>query len=332
MTQDQITQHRITQHKTLGTSLSWSSVFGGLARKGLFWETRTGNVVRFTFGWVACWNHACNCFATSELGQESCQPITCKLGYVRRNASSGSIAAETTCCEESCHLFACPPRYTHKSTSLMIVGKISACCEKSCALFICEGTRKISFSSKIPGTSSNCCESTTITTTHQHSCRLTTKRICSLTWSIEKGIKGQNWQQVFAIQFEGLRFEVTFFKHKIESHSYSYIHLRYLFYMYLYLDIFVSWQIFSQIWPIDLHHVSRFQFTLMHAPTKSLPKARWPEGWDPVYQLHISGVESSSISWRRGSGGGGTGPCSGDALALPITEERWLSCKQPSSM
>eukprot|EP00434_Breviolum_minutum_P020958 symbB.v1.2.018488.t1/scaffold1477.1/size133841/2 len=94
--------------------------------------------------------------------QESCQLITCKLGYIRRNASSGSIAAETTCCEESCHLFACPPRYTHKSTSLMIVGKISACCEKSCALFICEGTKKISFSSTIPGTSSNCCESTTL--------------------------------------------------------------------------------------------------------------------------------------------------------------------------
>ena len=105
------------------------------------------------------------CFGTSELGQESCQLITCKLGYVRINASSGSIAAETTCCEESCHLFTCPPRYTHKSTSLMIVGKISACCEKSCALFVCEGTRKISFSSTIPGTSSNCCESTTITTT-----------------------------------------------------------------------------------------------------------------------------------------------------------------------
>jgi len=43
----------------------------------------------------------------------------------------------------------------------MIVGKISACCEKSCALFVCEGTKKISFSSTIPGTSSNCCESTT---------------------------------------------------------------------------------------------------------------------------------------------------------------------------
>ena len=106
-----------------------------------------------------------SCFATSELGQESCQLITCKLGYIRINASSGSIAAETTCCEESCHLFACPPRYTHKSTSLMIVRKISACCEKSCELFICEGTKKISFSSTIPGTSSNCCESTTITTT-----------------------------------------------------------------------------------------------------------------------------------------------------------------------
>ena len=98
---------------------------------------------------------------TSELGQESCQLVTCKLGYIRRNASSGSTAAETTCCEESCHLFTCPPRYTHKSTSLMIGGKISACCEKSCALFICEGTKKISFSSTIPGTSSNCCESST---------------------------------------------------------------------------------------------------------------------------------------------------------------------------
>jgi len=97
--------------------------------------------------------------------QESCQLVTCKLGYIRRNASSGSTAVETTCCEESCHLFTCPPRYTHKSTSLMIVGKISACCEKSCALFICEGTKKISFSSTIAGTSSNCCESTTITTT-----------------------------------------------------------------------------------------------------------------------------------------------------------------------
>ena len=107
----------------------------------------------------------CRCFVTSELGQESCQLVTCKLGYIPRNASSGSIAAETTCCEESCHLFTCPPRYTRKSTSKMIVGKISACCEKSCALFVCEGTRKISFSSTIPGTSSNCCESTTITTT-----------------------------------------------------------------------------------------------------------------------------------------------------------------------
>ena len=119
------------------------------------------------FRWTSCMLklYEASCFATSELGQESCQMVTCKLGYVRINASSGSIAAETTCCEESCHLFACPPRYTRKSTSLMIVGKISACCEKSCELFICEGTKKISFSSTIPGTSSNCCESTTITTT-----------------------------------------------------------------------------------------------------------------------------------------------------------------------
>ena len=38
------------------------------------------------------------------------------------------------------------------------------------------------------------------------------------------------------------------------------------------------------------------------------------------------------LDWGRGSGGGGTGPCCGDALALPITQEKWLSGKQPSSM
>ena len=34
----------------------------------------------------------------------------------------------------------------------------------------------------------------------------------------------------------------------------------------------------------------------------------------------------------RGSRGGGTGPCYGDILVLPITQERCLSCKQPSSI
>ena len=38
------------------------------------------------------------------------------------------------------------------------------------------------------------------------------------------------------------------------------------------------------------------------------------------------------LDWGRGSRGGGTGPCSGDALALPSTEERWQSSKQPSSV
>ena len=37
------------------------------------------------------------------------------------------------------------------------------------------------------------------------------------------------------------------------------------------------------------------------------------------------------LDWGRGSRGG-TGPCCGDTLALPITQEKWLSGKQPSSM
>ena len=159
MTQDQImTQYRITQQHTMGI---WRSCTKCLFEK----QTRTRNVVRFRSTSCMLKLYEYSCFATFELGQESCQLITCKLGYVRRNASSGSIASETTCCEESCHLFACPPRYTHKSTSLTTVGKISSCCEKSCALFICEGNKKISFSSTKAGTSANCCESTAITTT-----------------------------------------------------------------------------------------------------------------------------------------------------------------------
>ena len=37
------------------------------------------------------------------------------------------------------------------------------------------------------------------------------------------------------------------------------------------------------------------------------------------------------LDWGRGSRGGAS-PCCGDTLALPSTEEKWLSCKQPSSM
>ena len=47
---------------------------------------------------------------------------------------------------------------------------------------------------------------------------------------------------------------------------------------------------------------------------------------NPSNQLEVD------LDWGRGSSAGGTGPCCGDTLVLPITEERGISCKQPSSM
>ena len=62
---------------------------------------------------------------------------------------------------------------------------------------------------------------------HRHSCRLTTltKRICTLTWSMKKGIKGQNSEAGICNPGWRTEFQGVLFKRKIESHSYSYIHI-----------------------------------------------------------------------------------------------------------
>ena len=72
---------------------------------------------------------------------------------------------------------------------------------------------------------------------------------------------------MFAIQFEGLSFKVTFFLHKIESHSFMYIYI----YSYVKIQdtsltcicILTSLDVdrYFTYSNIDLHHVSRLHLT-----------------------------------------------------------------------
>ena len=60
--------------------------------------------------------------------------------------------------------------------------------------------------------------------------------------------------------------------------------------------MFVSWDLCLQIFSRKfLNRSSPCLQAPSHGFAKWLPEAK-PVGWDPVYQLHISGVESSSIS------------------------------------